>query len=150
MNFQIGLCHTFHQALKSLVEKQVNNIYDKMKVNNDQNSRTSTYIQKSGSALKGFVTSYRIRCVNKIDPKTFLLDNKSRVIELLRQQDKPVKMKLLLEIVFHKMGVREMVYSYGYFHSDIVIITEATNIEGDYDRLTQNMLEKIDVYQHRG
>lgn len=124
------------------LKKQVREIYEKQE--------PKKYIREHKSALKGFVTSYRIEGIKGIDPRTFLHDNQDRVLKLIRKREKPIKMKLLLEIVFQKMGNTEMFYSYGYFHSEIVIITEATNVEEEYEKLVQNILEKIEVYQHRG
>jgi hypothetical protein len=86
----------------------------------------------------------------KTDPKTFLGNNKKRIINLVKQRKKPIKIKFLLECEFYKMNKKEMVYSFSYFHSKIEIITEATNIEDVYKRSTENILEKFANYQNRG
>ena len=95
------LYNTRVEALK----KKVSNICNLLKVNNkDIKPKTTTKVQKKESALKGFISSYRIKGEVKTDPKTFLQNNKQNIIGLLEKQEKPIKMKFLLENEFYKMN----------------------------------------------
>jgi len=85
------------------LKKTINDIYNSLK--------TGSKVQKRKSALKGFVTSYRIKGIDKMDPKTFLENNKQDVLDLLKQQEKPIKMKFLLECEFYKMNKKEKIFT---------------------------------------
>ena len=51
---------------------------------------------------------------------------------------------------FIKKQPDSVVYSYGYFHRKIEIITEATNLDELYKRAVDEILEKIEKFQNRG
>ncbi|KAK3731186.1 hypothetical protein QZH41_019243 [Actinostola sp. cb2023] len=106
--------------------------------------------KKRATALRGFLKSYRIDWVEKMDAKTFLEVNKYNVVSLLNKHAKPIKMKLLLEVEFYKKGNKGKVYTYGYFHSRIEVVTDATTLSEVYDRMVALMLEKLSSFQNQG
>lgn len=61
-------------------------------------------LQKKKSALQGFLTSYSIKSEEKTDPKVFFENNKNKIVKKIRKQEKPAKMKFLLECKFSKEG----------------------------------------------
>ena len=61
--------------------------------------------------------SYRIKNNDKVNDKTFLSNNKDTVINFIKQQNKPIKIKSLLECEFITKGQHIVEYSYGYFRS---------------------------------
>lgn len=158
--------NTHVEALK----KKVNNIYNRVKINKESNKlETKTVIYKEGnnlelkdtikqrkSALNGFLKSYRIEGNDKQDPKVFLNSNMNKTIEKIKKQPKPVKMKFLL-CEFYEMNKKGSVekknvriYSYGYFHTKIEIVTQATDLEVVYKIGTERILEKVGNYQNNG
>lgn len=71
------------------LKKTVNNIYDRL--------RKASNIKKKESAFKGFLTSYNIKGEEKTNPKLFLENNKDKIVEKIKQHEKPAKMNFLLE-----------------------------------------------------
>ena len=83
------------------LKKEINKIYENLKVKqHESNNKTSKIVLKQ-KALKGFLKSYIIDG-DIIDPKIYLEDNKHDVINLLKNHEKPIKMKFLLECQFYK------------------------------------------------
>lgn len=56
----------------------------------------------------------------------------------------------MLECEFVKKGSGIIEHSYGYFHSQIQIITEARNLSEMYKTMIDTILEKIDLFQNQG
>ena len=72
------------------------------------------------------------------------------VTELITQQDKPNKIKFILECEFYKKTGDYVEYSYSYLHRKVEIVTETSNLEELYQRAADNILEKVDNFQNKG
>lgn len=78
------------------------NVEDLMTVVHAVYKTATSKIRKRESALRGFVTSYGIKGIDKMDPKTFLENNKTDVLDFIERKHKTIKMKFLLEVAFYK------------------------------------------------
>ena len=51
-------------------------------------------------AIKGYLKSYRINGVSGYDPKKFINSIKPKVLDFIKQQKKPIKLKFLFTCTF--------------------------------------------------
>ena len=103
------------------------------------------------TALNGHLKSYIIKGVDGMDYLTFINNNKKEVKNLLNEQEKPIKMRMILTSMFKKGRGEDIVFTYSYFHSKYVInITESTNMNEIYDICKERIIENVDTFQNRG
>lgn len=55
--------------------------------------------------MKGFMTSNRMNDENKTDPKMFLQSNKNNVIDLIKQQFKPIRINFYSRVWILQEGI---------------------------------------------
>ena len=138
------------KKLQNIVKKKLNKFADwflnfipkeKKKIANDKIKKLQSSINKifnqhkvtkKASAIKGFLTSYEIKGQAKVDPKIYFQRHKVQVLNLLKEKEKPVKFKMVLEVEFKK----KKIYTISYFHSDIEIITETSKLNEIYEKNT--------------
>jgi len=99
-------------------------------------------IKEKSSALKSFLTSYQIKGNSRMDPKVFFQRKKLQVINLLKEKEKPIKAKMILEAEFYKKRA--------YFYTYVEIISASTNSNELYNKMTEQILEKIKTFQNQG
>ena len=103
-------------------------------------------------ALKGYLKSYRINGVSGYDPKKFISSIKPKVIDFIKQQKKPIKLKFIFTCTFKKENpaTGQIDISTGYFHSLVETITESSDLSDILNTMTGIILEKIQQFQNNG
>ena len=62
--------------------------------------KTESRIGEKETALKGYLKSYRINGVSGYDPKKFISSIKPKVLDFIKQQKKPIKLKFIFTCTF--------------------------------------------------
>ena len=95
-------------------------------------------------ALKGYLKSYRINGVSGYDPKKFISSIKPKVLDFIKQQKKPIKLKFIFTCTFQKENpaTDHIDISTGYFHSLVKTITESSDLSDVLNTMTGIILEK--------
>ena len=136
----------FADWLHSYVPEPVRNITND-KVNKLKNKinqifkrlETDFKIEDKEMALKGYLKSYRINGVSGYDPKKFIISIKPKVLDFIKQQKKPIKLKF---------GQTDI--STGYFHSLVETIPESSDLSDILNTMTGIILEKVQQFQNNG
>ena len=63
---------------------------------------------------------------------------------------KPIKMKMILECEFYKVSEKKKIFTFGYFHTNVNIITESTNVDEVYNTCKDDIVEKIGQFTNQG
>ena len=149
----------FADWLYSYVPEPVRNI-TKEKVNKLKNKinqifkrlETEFKIEEKEMAMKGYLKSYRINRVSGYDPKKFISSIKPKVLDFIKQQKKPIKLKFLFTCTFQKENpaTGQIDISTGYFHSLVETITESSDLSDILNTMTGIILEKVQQFQNEG
>ena len=146
----------FADWLYSYVPEPVRNITNE-KVNKLKNKifkrlETEFKIEEKEMALKGCLKSYRINGVSGYDPKTFISSIKPKVLDFIKQQKKPIKLKFIFTCTFKKENpaIGQIDISTGYFHSLVETITESSDLSDILNTMTGIILEIIQQFQNNG
>ena len=104
------------------------------------------------TALKGYLKTFRIDGVDGVDLKTFIRNSKTKILNLIKQQNKPIKLKFILTCKFFKENpaTGKVDENSGYFYSFVGKITEATDLSEIFDVLTNRLIELSQLFQNRG
>ena len=104
--------------------------------------------------MKGYLKTYRINGVKGYDPKNFISSIKPKVIELIKQKKKPIKLKFLFTCAFQKENpaTGQIDINTGYFHSLVETITESSDLSDIFNAMTDiiYILEKVQQFQNKG
>ena len=104
-------------------------VSDKMKALKDRiSSIYSKAPREVETAFKGTSKTFRINGNSAMDYKTFLQNAKIPTINLLNKQDKPTKVRLLIQCMFYKMENGERIYTDHHFSTKNKTIYESTNL----------------------
>ena len=115
------------------------------------NEQIKRGINEREAPLRGFLKTHRIDGVKGQDQETFISHIKPRVINFLSGKRKPFQVKFIFTCKFRKgVSDEEIVYSYGYFHTNIERIMEDADLGKIYDIMTAMCLEKISKFQNKG
>ena len=130
------------------LQKKVKGIYDRLTPKQIQIPRP---IQQD-TALKGYLKTFKIDGVGGIDPESFLSSSKQSVIELIKEQKLPIKIKLILTCKFEKNNptTGKIDNENGHFQSRVEVITESTDIDEILGVMIGRIIELISVYQKKG
>ena len=146
----------FADWLYSYVPEPVRNITNE-KVNKLKNKifkrlETEFKIEEKEMALKGCLKSYRINGVSGYDPKKFISSIKPKVLDFIKQQKKPIKLKFIFTCTFKKENpaTGQIDISTGYFHSLVETITESSDLSDILNTMTGIILEIIQQFQNNG
>ena len=149
----------FVDWLYSYVPEPVRNITNE-KVNKLKNKinqifkrlETEFTIEEKEMALKGYLKSYRINGVSGYDPKKVISSIKPKVLDFIKQQKKPIKLKFIFTCTFKKENpaTGQIDISTGYFHSLVETITESSDLSDILNTMTGIILEKIQQFQNNG
>ena len=101
------------------------------------------------TALKGYLKTFRI---DGVDPKTFIRNSKTKILNLIKQQNKPIKLKFILTCKFFKENpaTGKTDENYGYFHSFVETITETSDLSELFNVMTNRLIELSQQFQNRG
>ena len=149
----------FADWLYSYVPEPVRNITNE-KVNKLKNKinqifkrlETEFKIEEKEMALKGYLKSYRINRVSGYDPKKFISSIKPKVLDFIKQQKKPIKLKFIFTCTFQKENpaTGQIDISTGYFHSLVEMITKSSDLSDILNTITGIILEKVQQFQNEG
>ena len=149
----------FADWLYSYVPEPVRNITNE-KVNKLKNKinqifkrlETEFKIEEKEMAMKGYLKSYRINGVSGYDSKKFISSIKPKVLDFIKQQKKPIKLKFLFTCTFQKENpaTGQINISTGYFHSLVEAITESSDLSDILNTMTGIILEKVQQFQNEG
>ena len=92
------------------------------------------------TALKGYLKTFRI---DGVDPKTFIRNSKTKILNLIKQQKKPIKLKFILTCKFFKENpaTGKVDENSGYFHSFVETITEASDLSELFNIMTSRLID---------
>ena len=104
------------------------------------------------TALKGYLKTFRIDGVDGVDLKTFIRNSKTKILNLIKQQNKPIKLKFILTCKFFKENpaTGKVDENSGHSYSFVGKITEATDLSEIFDVLTNRLIELSQLFQNRG
>ena len=104
------------------------------------------------TALKGYLKTFRIGGVGGVDPKTFIRNSKTKILNLIEQQNKPIKLKFILTCKFFKENpaTGKIDENSGYFHSFVETITEESDLSELFNVLTNRLIELSQQFQNQG
>ena len=149
----------FADWLYSYVPEPVRNITNE-KVNKLKNRRNQIFkrlktefkIEEKEMALKGYLKSYRINGVSGYDPKKFISSIKPKVLDFIKQQKKPIKLKFVFTCSFQKENpaTGQIDIRTGHFHSLAEKIIELSDLSDILNTMTGIILEKIQQFQNNG
>ena len=127
-----------------MLEQQVSDIYKKW-------DSQSFKIRESDSALKGFAKRYVIDGREGYDPKSFMKEVKSQVVDLLNKS-RQNKVYLALKCVMEKrdMSTGEVVTAEPTFRSDVEAIIDETDVNEIYKKAVDKMMESMANFQGMG
>ena len=106
------------EPVRNITNEKVNKL--KNKINQIfKRLETEFKIEEKEMALKGYLKSYRINGVSGYDPKKFISSIKPKVLDFIKQQKKPIKLKFIFTCTFKKENpaTGQIDISTGYFHS---------------------------------
>ena len=106
-------------------------------------------VKEKEKALKGFFKTYRIDGKKGYGPQDFIKKIKPKVVELLYTRRKPIKVKFVLTCTFikEKLATGKIEESEGYFHTELEIVTDSTDLSNLFDAMTELQLEKVAKFE---
>lgn len=124
------------------VNKKVNSLKEKVNIIFNRIDKFTPKEHKT--ALKGYLKTYRIEGRKGYDPKNFLINIKPKVVNLIDNQKKPVKVKFILTCRFIKENpaTGDINENSGYFHSEVETVTEATDLSENFNNNAERIIEK--------
>lgn len=124
------------------VNKKVNSLKEKVNIIFNRIDKFTPKEHKT--ALKGYLKTYRIEGQKGYDPENFLINIKPKVVNLIDNQKKPVKVKFILTCRFIKENpaTGDINENSGYFHSEVETVTEATDLSENFNNNAERIIEK--------
>ena len=106
-------------------------------------------VKEKERALKGFFKTYRIDGKKGYGPKEFIKKIKPKVLELLYTRSKPIKVKFVFTCTFIKenLATGKIEETEGYFHTELEIVTDSTDLSKLFDAMTELQLEKVAKFE---
>ena len=139
------------EPVRNITNEKVNKLKNKI---NQIFKRLETVfkIEEKEKAMKGYLKSYRINGVSGYDPKRFISSIKPKVLDFIKQQKKPIKLKILFTCTFQKENpaTGQIDISTGYFHSLVKTIPESSDLSDILNTMTGIILEKVQQFQNEG
>ena len=135
------------------IKRKVNDKVEKLKkdIKRVYSRYDNLTLYEKEAPIKGFLKTHRIDGKKGYDQLTFIQYIRPKVIKFLSENKKPSQVKFIFYCKFQK-GVSdgEMEYNYGYFHSNIEMIMEDTDLGKIYDKMVEMCLAIIDQFQNKG
>ena len=108
------------------------------------------------SAFRGFLKTFRIEGGGGRDYIRFVNSVKQNVVTHVNEQEKPIKLRIILACEFKKVDEDE--FTEAFFHSKRSddnggkdpIITDSVDVSEIYDELVEKIIERVDTFQNRG
>ena len=138
------------EPVRNITNEKVNKLKNKVK-RIFKRLETESKIGEKETALKGYLKSYRINGVSGY-PKKFISSIKPKVLDFIKQQKKPIKLKFIFTCTFQKENpaTGQIDISTSYFHSLVETITESSDLSDILNTMNGIILEKIQQSQNNG
>ena len=139
------------ETVRNITNEKVNKLKDKVK-QVFKRLETEFKIEEKEKALKGYLKSYRINGVSGYDPKKFISSRKPKVLDFIKQQKKPIKLKFIFTRTFknENPATGQIDINTGYFHFLVETITESSDLSDILNTMTGIILEKVQKFQNEG
>ena len=101
------------------------------------------------TALNGYLKVYRINGRKGYDPRKYLNKIKEKVIDLINQKKKPIKVKFMLTCNLIKESLAEnriVEETEGYFNSNVEIITDSDDLSEMFDIMKNRILKEYEQF----
>ena len=100
------------------------------------------------TAIKGYFKTFRVDGIDGMDEKTFMERSKSKVIDLIESKGS-IKVKFILTVKFTKenLDTGNIDINIWYFHTDVEIVTESTDLSELYDKMADAIFESIQNFK---
>ena len=104
------------------------------------------------SAIMGYLKSYRIDGQKGYDPKTFINKIKQKVLNLINQQKKSIKVKFILtcKLIKESLLTDRIDETSRFFHSLVEMIDESTDLSNLFDTMTNHILLEFERFIFNG
>ena len=102
------------------------------------------------SAFKGSMRTFRVEGRSAVDYKTFLQRVKESTVTLLNKQDKPMKVRLLIQCQFYRVEDGEKLFTDYHFSTKNEVVFESTNLTEMFDISVERLIELIESLEGRG
>ena len=134
------------------LKKKVNRIFTLKRMVSERISNKRLTPKQKQTALRGYLKTHRINGQRGYGPNTFIDKIKPKVLDLINKQKKPIKIKFIFTCKFTKKNPNNGMIdeNSGYFHSNVEIITEATDFSELYNIMTNRQLELVEKFQNQG
>ncbi|EDO45808.1 predicted protein [Nematostella vectensis] len=140
------------KTVKEAADKRVERLKERIKrLHEEVEDRFTPKEQQT--ALKGYLKTHGIAGQRGYDPKTFIARIKPKVLELISQQKKPIKVKFIFTCGFIKEdpATAQIEEELGYFHTEKPeIVTESTDLSDLFDTMTNYLLGLVELFQKQG
>ncbi|EDO31141.1 predicted protein [Nematostella vectensis] len=140
------------EPVKKTVDKRVKRLKEKIKrISEGTEGRFTPKEQRT--ALKGYLKTHGIAGQEGYDPKTFIANIKPKVLELIDQQKKPIKVKFIFTCRFIKEdpATGQIDEELGYFHTEKPeTVTESADFSSLFDTMANYLLELVEQFQKKG
>ncbi|XP_048582217.1 uncharacterized protein LOC125561810 [Nematostella vectensis] len=140
------------EPVKKTVDKRVKRLKEKIKrISGGTEGRFTPKEQQT--ALKGYLKTHGIAGQEGYDPKTFIANIKPKVLELIGQQKKPIKVKFIFTCRFIKEdpATGQIDEELGYFHTEKPeTVTESADFSSLFDTMANYLLELVEQFQKKG
>ena len=106
---------------------------------------------QSKSALKYFVSQYQIKGLNRYDPKSFLLNSKQPITNLMINT-RQTKVKVILSCMMVKVDLKssEVIAKEAAFHSKTEINLESTDSNELFSKMKETVSESLAKFKRQG
>ena len=102
------------------------------------------------SAFKGSMRTFRVEGRSAVDYKTFLQRVKEPTVTLLDKQDKPMKVRLLIQCQFYRVEDEKKLFTDYHFSTKNEVVFESTNLTEMFDISVETLIELIESLKGRG
>ena len=109
-------------------------------------------IEEQQTALRGYLKTYRIDGKKGYGPEEFLNNIKPKVLDLISQKKKPIKVKFIYSCKFTKKSLvtGQIDEDSGYFHTKVEMVTLSTDLFELFDTMANRLLELVEKFQKKG
>ena len=144
----------FYESLKDLTNKNIISPTSRKNVSESVGDKEEDFtLKEQETAMKGYLKTYRIDGQKGYDPKMFINKIKPKVIDLINQKKKPIKVKFILTCKLMKKSLltnRIVEETEKFFHSLMEIITESDDLSNLFDTMRNHILKEYEQFLSNG
>ena len=150
INFSDWILSYIPEPIKKTADERVDSLKEKINLIFKKVDQLTPREQET--ALAGYLKPYRIDGQIGYGPKTFFINIKTKVLNLINKQKKPIKVKFILtcKLIKENPATGQIDENSGYFHSNVEIITDSTDFYNSIIATINQLLELIEQFQNQG